>query len=62
MKTAAFANNCGASIETTNVSINYERKLDNIFQSVYRTLRTNSEYSEKEFEEKKIYVHLWYNM
>lgn len=49
---SCFCKYCGASVGTYNVNANNERKLASIFQSVYRTLQTYSDYSEKEFEEK----------
>jgi DNA-3-methyladenine glycosylase I len=49
---SSFCKYCGAGVILNNADRHKEEKLATIFQSVYRTLQTCSEYSEKEFEEK----------
>lgn len=49
---SVFCKYCGATIGNANANADNEEKMASIFQRVYRTLYTHSDYSEKEFEEK----------
>jgi len=49
---SCFCKYCGANVGTANANAHNEKRLASIFQSVYRTLYTYSDYSEKEFKDK----------
>jgi 3-methyladenine DNA glycosylase len=49
---SCFCKYCGATVSNAKANVHNEDKMASIFQRVYKTLYTHSEYSEKEFDEK----------